>query len=170
MTLGDRVVVMKDGVIHQCATPFEVYDRPTNRFVAGFVGTPPMNFFEGKLTREGDRLVFDEGENRLPVSQRDRQRLAPYVDQTLVLGLRPETMTPANGDSGPARLKVQVAVVEPLGDRQDVYCSTPQHDAIVCRVDARVRVEEGAPAEMAVDMDRAHFFEPGEDGRNVTLD
>src|SRR6202142_1587034 len=67
ITLGDRVVVMKDGVIQQCARALEIYHRPCNRFVAGFLGTPPMNFFEGRLVEEGGRLYFDEGSGKLPV-------------------------------------------------------------------------------------------------------
>ncbi|HPM22507.1 MAG TPA: ATP-binding cassette domain-containing protein [Phycisphaerae bacterium] len=168
MTLGDRVVVMKDGLIHQCATPYDVYEHPTNRFVAGFIGMPPMNFFEGKLVREGDRLLFDEGDNRLAVHATHRDRLLPLVGQPLTLGVRPEALSPA-GPSADAVLITQVSVVEPLGDRTDVYCSTPRHAHIVCRVDTRTRVNENAPARMAVDMARAHYFEAGENGRNVTL-
>ena len=66
MTLGDRVVVMKDGVIQQCASALDIYHHPANRFVAGFVGTPPMNFFEGRLVDEGGRLWFDEGTGQAP--------------------------------------------------------------------------------------------------------
>lgn len=169
MTLGDRVVVMKDGIIHQCATPYDVYERPTNRFVAGFVGTPPMNFLAGHLVREQQRLLFDEGSSRLAVSPRHAPSLEPLVDQPLVLGIRPESLYPATDGPADARLNVQVSVVEPLGDRIDVYCGTPRHDHIVCRIDAQTRVEENAPAVMQVDMDRVHYFQPGEDGRNVTL-
>lgn len=169
MTLGDRVVVMKDGVIHQCATPFDVYERPTNRFVAGFVGTPPMNFLEGRLSREGDQLWFEGGENRLAVSPIHVEQLTPYVDQEVVLGIRPEMMLPASDQPEGRRLNVQVTVVEPLGDRQDVYVTTPRHEHLICRLDARVRVTEGAPTVLAVDMDRVHFFEAAEDGRNITI-
>ena len=70
MTLGDRVVVMKDGVMQQCASALDIYHHPANRFVAGFIGTPPMNFFEGRLVDEGGRLWFDEGTGRLPVPAR----------------------------------------------------------------------------------------------------
>ena len=169
MTLGDRVVVMKDGVIHQCATPYEVYEHPTNRFVAGFVGTPPMNFFDGRLLREGDRLLFDEGDNRLTVSPAQQAALAPLAGQPVTLGIRPEALSPAATGPADSVLNVQVSVVEPLGDRTDVYCGTPRHTHIVCRVDTRTRVAEGAALQMHVDMQRAHFFEPGDDGRNVTL-
>jgi multiple sugar transport system ATP-binding protein len=169
LTLGDRVVVMKDGVIHQCATPYEVYERPTNRFVAGFVGTPPMNFFEGRLLREGGRLLFDEGDNRLAVHAAQRERLAPLAGQPITLGLRPEALAPAKGEAEDALLNVQVSVVEPLGDRIDVHCGTPRHPHLISRVDAGARVAEGQPACFRVDMSRAHFFEPGENGRNVGL-
>ena len=67
MTLGDRVVVMKDGVVQQVAGPLEIYHKPANRFVAGFLGSPPMNFLEGLLVEEGGRLLFDEGSGKLPV-------------------------------------------------------------------------------------------------------
>jgi multiple sugar transport system ATP-binding protein len=166
MTLGDRVVVMKDGIVHQVGTPYEVYEHPANRFVAGFVGTPPMNFFEGRLVRDGERLFFDEGDNRLAVSAAHRDRLATFAGQPITLGIRPEALSPAT-DQADAVLAVQVAVVEPLGDRADIYCGTPRHPHIVSRVDARTRVAEGQPARLAVDMARAHFFAPGENGRNL---
>ncbi len=169
MTLGDRVVVMKDGVIHQCATPYDVYERPTNRFVAGFVGTPPMNFFSGRVMRDGDDLLFDEGDNRLAIRPSQWPHLEPFVDQPITLGIRPEALAPAGDSPAGSTLNVQVSVVEPLGDRADVYCGTPKHGQIVCRIDARQRVEESAPATVRVDMERAHFFAPGDDGRNVTL-
>ena len=171
MTLGDRVVVMKDGIIHQYGTPFEVYQQPANRFVAGFVGTPPMNFFDGRLVRgENGRLEFDEGDNRLVVSERLQQKLARFADQPIVLGARPETIVPASGADADAGnvLRTQVTVVEPLGERMDVYVATPRHDNIICRVDARVHVDENTACAMAIDMERAHFFEPTDDGRNVS--
>src|SRR3954471_18340068 len=76
MTLGDRVVVMKDGVIQQCGAPLDVYHHPCNRFVAGFVGTPPMNFFEGTVVEEGGKLWFDEGTGRVAVPDRAKGALA----------------------------------------------------------------------------------------------
>jgi multiple sugar transport system ATP-binding protein len=168
MTLGDRVVVMKDGVIHQLASPFEVYEQPANRFVAGFVGTPPMNFLEGRIVREQDRLVFDEGSFRLAISPAHRDKLASHVDQPATLGIRPEMLRPA-ADRGPATIQLEVNVVEPLGDRIDIYASTPKHPTIICRIDSGTRVQEGQSVTMAVDMERVHFFAPSEDGRNLTI-
>jgi multiple sugar transport system ATP-binding protein len=169
MTLGDRVVVMKDGVIYQVGTPFEVYEYPINRFVAGFVGTPPMNFLDGRLVRDGDQLVFDEGDNRLTVCAAHQQRLRELVDRPLIMGVRPETLGRADGGAAGAMLNVRVDVVEPLGERMDVFASTKRHDHIVCRIDARRPVREGEQVQMGVDMERVHFFEPGDEGRNVSL-
>ncbi len=169
MTLGDVVVVMKDGVIHQCATPFEVYERPVNRFVAGFVGTPPMNFLEGRLVQESDKLLFDDGDNRLTLCPQHAQRLASHADRPVIIGIRPEAMHTSAASGNDAVLKATVSVVEPLGDRMDVHIATPRHPSITCRVDARSGLREGQRVDMHVDMSRVHFFEPGAEGPNISL-
>lgn len=178
MTLGDRVVVMKDGVIHQCATPLEVYDRPANRFVASFVGTPPMSFLDGRvvLNRDG-RLVIESGSTVIPLPNRFRNRLSTRVGHEAVLGIRPDAYspteprseggTPAHGH-GKARLSVRITQVEPLGDRKDLYMTTADEQTLVGRVEASVPVSEGQALEMFIDMDRVHVFEPGEAGVNLT--
>jgi multiple sugar transport system ATP-binding protein len=158
---------MKNGDIHQVASPYVVYERPANRFVASFVGTPPMNFFQGMLERSGEQLVFNEGDNRLSVPAARRGAIERFVGQPIVCGIRPEMMRPASG-AGPT-LTVKVGVVEPLGDRADIYCGTPRHPQIICRVDAQTRVSEGSAVSMQVDMERVHFFEAREDGLNLTL-
>ncbi len=198
MTLGDRVVVMKDGRIQQVDTPYNIYENPVNRFVAGFVGTPPMNFLPGRITRDGrplgaagpnhggglaagydgggaaagrngdDTLWFDDGEQRLAVAPRHAAALRAHVDQRVVLGIRPELLHLAQGDTPPAqRLAVQVAVVEPLGDRMDVLTSTARHARIVSRMDARTRVAENAPASFRVELERVHYFAADEWGARL---
>ncbi len=170
MTLGDRVVVMKDGRIHQVGTPFDVYDQPVNRFVAGFVGTPPMNFLPGRLVRRGDEIWFDDGEQQLRLPAAMRERLAGHVDREVVLGIRPELMRPAADAPEGTTLRAQVGVVEPLGERMDIYASTARHPRIVCRTDARLRVAENEAITLAVDIERVHVFEPGDEGRNLSLE
>ncbi len=169
MTLGDRVVVLKDGVIHQCGTPYEVYGQPANRFVAGFVGTPRMNFLKGQFVRHGEELYFDDGVQRLAVPPAQRQRLEPFRWQSVVLGLRPDMLSVGADEQTPAALRAEVSVVEPLGDRMDIYCGTRTGIALICRTDARTRVAEGQPVRLRVEMERAHFFEEGEHGRNLSL-
>ena len=179
MTLGDRIVVMSNGLIQQCDTPLEVYRNPVNRFVAAFVGTPPMNFFEGTLERGGSGLEFVEGSSdpsgkpyRLAVPAAKASRVESFIGKPIVLGLRPQMLTHradgggAGGGGGPA-MTMQVKVVEPLGDQMDVACSTPKHGHVVARLHAFDGVKAGQSIALAVDMDAAHFFEPGEFGRNL---
>jgi multiple sugar transport system ATP-binding protein len=173
ITLGDRVVVMKDGVVHQCAGPLEIYHRPVNRFVAGFLGTPPMNFFTGRLVDEGGQLFFDEGTAKLPVpawaavALRDRSAGNPE----LVMGVRPEAIIiPRPNDSVAAdavTLPMKLWLVQPLGAKMDVYLATARHERIVAHVDARAGLGVGENWPVVLDMDRVHFFEPGEAGRTI---
>jgi multiple sugar transport system ATP-binding protein len=180
ITLGDRVVVMKDGVVQQCAEPLEIYHRPANRFVAGFLGSPPMNFFEGRLVEEAGRLLFDEGTGKLPVPARaaDALRALPGArpGAEVVLGVRPEAIAPAAQARFPAvdsalpmQLPMKVWLVQPLGSKLDVYLSTARHPRVVANVEAvkdrpiGLAVDETVP--IAIDMTRAHFFEPGDAGR-----
>lgn len=169
MTLGDRVVVMKDGIIHQVATPFEIYERPVNRFVAGFVGTPPMNFLEGRLLRSGAGLSFDDGENRLRLAPAMAGRLERWADRPVVLGIRPECLLVGRTGPDEAMLEVRIGVVEPLGDRVDLHCNTNRHPCIVCRCDSRCLAREGERVPLRVDMERVHVFEPGAEGTNLSL-
>ncbi|MDX2197750.1 MAG: ATP-binding cassette domain-containing protein [Phycisphaerae bacterium] len=168
MTLGDRVVVMKDGRIQQADSPFNVYEHPTNRFVAGFVGMPPMNFFDGRLVNEGGQLFFADGANRVPLPAATAAKLASRAGGEVVFGVRAEGLHPAaEGEAG--TIRIRVAVVEPLGDRMDVIGETERGAHVVCRVDARARVSEGGMLPLRVDHDRAHFFETGDVGRNLLL-
>jgi len=169
MTLGDRVAVMKDGVIHQLDGPLDVYDRPVDRFVAGFLGSPPMNFLEGRLTRSEGRLEFDGGADQLALCDAHQERMAPFNDQPIVLGVRPEAIKPMNGEGSGAALDVVLDAVEPLGDRMDLYASTRRGDRLVCRMDARGGLAAGEQAKLSVDMERVHFFAPGDAGRNLSL-
>ncbi len=179
MTLGDRIVVMSNGLIQQSGPPLEVYHKPANRFVAAFVGMPPMNFFEGVLDREGSGVVFVEGSNdpsgkpyRLAVpaerSQRLVERSGGVLGKPIVLGVRPQMFTEvAPGAAGGAIMTMPVRVTEPLGDTVDVFCSTPKNPSVVARVGARTSAKAGQSVALAVNMNEAHFFEPGEFGVNL---
>src|ERR1700690_1738751 len=173
ITLGDRVVVMKDGVVHQCAGPLEIYHRPANRFVAGFLGTPPMNFFTGRLIDEAGQLFFDEGTAKLPVPSWATPvlRERATASSELVMGVRPEAIIlPRSGDPGATNavtVPMKLWLLQPLGAKMDVYLSTARHERIVAHVDARGGLGVGATLPVAIDMDRVHFFEPGESGRTI---
>src|SRR4051812_44126113 len=93
MTLGDRIVVMKDGYIQQVGAPLDIYHHPKNRFVAGFLGTPPMNFLEGKLVRDGGRLWFEGGDGRVAIPTPAAESLAARAGEEIVLGIRPQALS-----------------------------------------------------------------------------
>jgi len=171
MTLGDRVVVMKDGEIQQVEHPLKIYDRPVNRFVAGFLGTPPMNFFTGMIRYRNDGVYFEYGSDSIRLADRWKDRLSKYKDMEMVLGVRPENFSPQSEGKVAGRdnaMKMKIEVVEPLGDKMDVYMAMKAHPHIVCRVDSHAGLKEGQEVTLAIDIQQVHVFEPGEKGINVT--
>jgi multiple sugar transport system ATP-binding protein len=197
MTLGDRIVAMKDGVIQQADAPLQTYNQPKNRFVAGFIGMPPMNFFDGVIQTTGGELIFEEGklENarqatkradepavmdgeltlpgtgfKLPVPRHLQASLQNKAGQHVVLGVRPEHfhLQPVDGQ-GAQPLEMALNVVEPLGNDMDLYMQTKLNDRVVCRVEAHGGLSGQTTAKLYVDMQRVHFFEPGETGMNLSV-
>jgi multiple sugar transport system ATP-binding protein len=158
MTLGDRVVVMKDGVIQQCGAPLEVYQRPANRFVAGFVGMPPMNFLEGTIAEEGSELWFDEGTGRIAVPAWALPALRGKVGSRVVLGVRPQGISDVAPPAGMASLEMKVGLVEFLGEKMEVYASTANHPHIVAHIDAGRGIRPNQTLRMYLDPNRLHFF------------
>jgi multiple sugar transport system ATP-binding protein len=172
MTLGDRVVVMSDGLIQQAAPPLEVYNRPVNRFVAAFVGTPPMNFLEGRLEREGDRLWFSGDGVRLVLTGDRAEALAGRGDEPVVLGLRPEGLylrPTEHAKHEDQTLEVTVGVIEPLGSTMDLFVTTSTGRRLVARVAAEP-LSSDTKATLYLDQSKLHVFEPGDYGNNLTRD
>ena len=191
MTLGERIVVMKDGLIQQADTPLDTYNFPANRFVAGFIGMPPMNFFDGVVMMEGAERVFVEGSGtsagqetvpgerlRVPISPDGDSsggastRLNGYVSRPVVMGIRPEHLyvRPPEGVAE-VPLRVVVNVVEPLGSDMDVYMSSKLNDHVVARLEAGsvgAGFQAEARATVFVDPQKVHLFEPGEAGMNLS--
>jgi multiple sugar transport system ATP-binding protein len=158
---------MHQGVVQQCAGALEIYHHPTNRYVAGFLGSPPMNFFTGKLVQEGGALLFDEGTGQLRVASWANEQLIPHVGKELVLGVRPESIADqrhARFETDGNALPMRVTLVQPLGDKMDVYLATDKHAKVVAHLDAFSGVQAGDTLNMYFDMSRVHFFEPGEIG------
>jgi multiple sugar transport system ATP-binding protein len=167
MTLGDRVVVMKDGVIQQCGTPLEVYHRPANRFVAGFVGMPPMNFFEGDVVAEGDQLWFEEGTGRIAVPAWARPTLSHKIGSRVAMGVRPQAISdvPHARDGQGSSLEMKVGVIEFLGDKKEAYVSTARHPHVIAHVEAHRRVTPGETVRMYFDPGRIQFFDADPAGK-----
>jgi multiple sugar transport system ATP-binding protein len=180
MTLGDRIAVMKGGVVQQCASPVEVYERPANRFVAGFVGIPPMNFFAGKLRQSDGRMRFDTGFGMLDLPDGLVAAAGRRSGEELVLGARPEALSlrvegahavAAEGAHAAAAvgLAMKVTVIEVLGSDKDVYLETPDGAQVVARVPVATPVSEGSRVLVGFERSRVHLFETGETGVNVGL-
>jgi multiple sugar transport system ATP-binding protein len=159
MTMGDRVAVLKDGLLQQVDSPLNLYSNPRNQFVAGFIGSPAMNLFRGKLTERGVTV----GSMTVPVGPEVRKAAGSATD--VVLGVRPESFTPAAaGESG---LDVQVDVVEELGADAYVYGSLArgsdvvgddESHTVVARVDSRQVPQRGATITLSPEREGLHLF------------
>ncbi len=161
MTMGDRIVVMKDGFIQQVGDPIDIYDNPANKFVAGFIGTPPMNFINGSLEKIGNGLFFKEGSFQVKVVERMEAKLAGYVGKDITLGVRPENIKDKKNTSikNPDwTLSAVVDVVEPIGAQAYVYLATGQ-SAFQATVDAHETFAIAEKAEVIFEMDKVHFFD-----------
>jgi multiple sugar transport system ATP-binding protein len=161
MTMGERIAVMKDGKIHQVDDPIRLYDRPANRFVAGFIGTPPMNFFEGHIRRTNGTSAFEgPGGLRLTLAGEQAGELTAHQDQPVTMGLRPEDIGSAVAEhmAGVSRIRAEVEVVEPMGSETYVYLRIGD-TTFISRVDAHRRFRVGDTTELGVLMQKAHFFD-----------
>jgi multiple sugar transport system ATP-binding protein len=175
VTLGDRVVVMKDGVVQQCAAALEVFHRPSNRFVAGFLGSPPMNFLDGRLVEQGQKLRFEAAGVAVDVPGWARESLLAQNGAEVVLGVRPEALSDAahaRFEIGPAGQPVPMTVrlVQPLGDTMYVHLETSGHTSVVAHLHASHGFALGETLAVHFDPSRLHFFEKGELGRSLVND
>ena len=159
MTLGDRVVVMKDGYIQQCGTPLEVYGEPANRFVAGFIGSPSMNFLEVAISAENDGLVARASQFKARVSERHKAALAPWKDKTVILGVRPEHLR-VNDPDADAICTVEVEVIEQLGSEIVLDTRVGTLHLMVSRVDPQLHLAEGEAVRLSANSEQLHFFDP----------
>ena len=161
MTMGDRIVVMNKAVIQQVADPLMIYEHPTNRFVASFIGSPPMNFLTGTITRSGQSLFFNEGRFRLRVVDEMAARLLVYENKPILFGIRPEDLydklfiTDAPTD---CIVTSTVELVEPLGAEVYLHLRVGQH-ALIARVGPHDRPEVNQDIDLVFDMGKAHFFD-----------
>jgi len=172
MTLGDRVAVMCDGRIQQVAPPLEIYDYPVNRFVAGFLGTPAMNFVPGRLVHEDGATCFEAAAVRLRLPRDLAARVAGDVGRPVTLGVRPEDIGCAGAGKFAGTenvLPAVVRVVEPLGNEQIVHLSGPGDITMVCKLDSHVPVAVDQRMDARLDMARVHLFD-APTGCNVSLE
>jgi multiple sugar transport system ATP-binding protein len=164
--MADRIVVMRYGKIQQIAAPLDLYHQPANLFVAGFIGSPPMNFFTGKLTASSqgtlefvEKVSAGQTPFHCPLSTETSRRLSSRQDREVILGLRPEHLHPNSLTSG-VTLLASVEVVEPMGAETFVYLRTGGHTCICRTTQGEFMDLEGKKLNLGPDLSRAVFFDP----------
>lgn len=159
MTMGDRLVIMKGGIIQQVGAPLDVYERPVNRFVAGFIGSPSMNFVDCSIESRDGRLFFIDGPIAIPVSEERAAALTRRHGARVTLGVRPEDLCIADPGSNPAAtIDAVVEAVEPLG-HETLLESAAGGARFMVRAGRQVDVQPGQAIRLAVNIDRVHTFD-----------
>jgi len=162
MTMADRIVVMKDGVIHQIDTPLNIYNNPANVFVAGFIGSPAINLITGKLHSLDGGLGFVSSAVKVKLTPKQAEALKSYQDKAIIFGIRPEDIYDARYDSmaeTPQSFDVTCDIVEPLGNEYHLQLKAGEHD-LTARFDPKELPRVGQKLAISVDMGKAHFFDP----------
>lgn len=165
MTMATRLVVMKDGVIQQVGTPKDVYDYPNNVFVGGFIGSPAMNFFKGKLVEEG--FVLGDITIEVPESKRTLLQAKGYLGQEIILGIRPENIYTNFEDIAKHKgstVTAQIEVAELMGAETYLYSNVNGTD-FIARIDGDSSVKPLDIIQLAFDMEKAHFFDAKSENR-----
>ena len=162
MTLGTRIVVMKDGVVQQVDTPQNLYNAPCNLFVAGFIGSPQMNFLDAKITKEGSTVfaTIDDAKLEIPAAKAKALEDQGYVGKTVVMGIRPEHLNDAAIDEHPTDNKItaKIRVYELLGAEVYLYFDFGGTQ-MTARVDPKTTAKMGEETTFTLDMNMAHFFD-----------
>ena len=166
MTMATRIVVMKDGLIQQVDTPQNLYDYPCNVFVAGFIGTPQMNFINGKIVKKkgDDNLYFefDRFSIKIPKEKNDDDKLTPYIDKEVIAGVRPELLHDDDkyiSEHQDAAIEADVDVTELMGAEIYLYLAVNEDLSLVSRVSSRSTTRSGDHVKIAIDTSRVHFFD-----------
>ena len=165
MTLGDRIVVMKDGLVQQIGTPLQLYRTPANRFVASFLGSPAMNFVTVTVTQQDGGLALTGFGSDIAVPDAMAAKLAGHAGQSVVMGLRPEhVMLGDDGGGAVIRLDGRIVLTEQLGAQQLVELRIGEHDVMAAGVDPDLHLKGGEAGRFFIGLDRVHVFEPGDNG------
>jgi multiple sugar transport system ATP-binding protein len=159
MTMGDRIVVMKDGIVQQVAAPKEIYDHPANKFVASFIGSPPMNFFDAEIEMRGDTAVLTGPAFSFSVNGASAQKLTRSSTRSVTLGVRPEDVIVGNGSAvNGSAMRARVDVVETLGAEQHLFL-TADGNSLLARVSADFAAHVGDLLHASIDPSKLHVFD-----------
>jgi len=163
MTMGDRIAVMKDGILHQVADPITIYDHPKNKFVAGFIGSPPMNFMHGRIIKKNGRIYFNEGKFQVKLVEDMYGKIMPYVGRDIIFGIRSEDIYDKLfvSETPPENIvRVNCEVYEPMGSEVFLYLNTGIH-TFIARVGAHDKPKVNQDMDVVFDMSKVHFFDKG---------
>jgi multiple sugar transport system ATP-binding protein len=158
MTMANKIVVMKDGKIQQIGSPLYLYNHPVNKFVAGFIGSPPMNFLTVKVSEEGGSVVLDEGSFKLKPAPLHEPYLKKYVGKEVFFGIRPEDLIYAENGGGDNSMPVKVTVVEPLGADIHLWLST-ETQPLVARTESHFEFKVGSTIRFNPKIEKARYFD-----------
>ncbi len=161
MTMGDKIAVMKDGILQQVADPITVYDKPENKFVAGFIGSPPMNFMNGRIIKKDGRIYFDEGKIMVRLVEEMSSKMMPYIGKEIIFGIRSEDIYDKLfvSDAPPENIvRVNCEVFEPMGSEVYLYLNTGRH-TFIARVGAHDKPQVNQDMDLVFDMSKVHFFD-----------
>jgi len=165
MTMGDRIVVMKDGLIQQIADPITLYDKPVNRFVAGFIGSPAMNFIKGTIIKKDGKFYFNEGKFQVKIIDSMIKALVLYADKEVIFGIRPENIHDKLfvSEAPPENtVRATCEVIEPLGSEAYLYLNTGEN-SLVAKVGGHNKPAINQDMDLVFDMAKVHFFDKDTD-------
>ena len=162
MTMASRIVVMKDGLIQQVDTPQNLYDKPVNIFVAGFIGTPQMNFINATIQKKGGELYLEFAGNSLKIPADKCEKLADYVEKEVIAGLRPECIHDEPmylSSMADSVITCAVDVTELMGNEIFLYLAADEEQSLTARVSPRSTARAGDQIKVALDVSRLHIFD-----------
>jgi multiple sugar transport system ATP-binding protein len=159
MTMGDKIVILKDGEVQQIGRPLELYGKPINKFVAGFIGSPAMNFLTGRIDEGGNPFFkIDESNAKIELNEIQFEKLKKYSGRKVFVGIRPEDIEPAPVSAGVDNIKAEIEIVEPTGNETFLYF-TLQNKQMIARVSSNVLYKTAEKVLFIVDKNKLHFFD-----------
>ena len=166
MTMGDRIVIMKDGIINQVDTPMNLYNKPVNQFVAGFIGSPAMNFIDVTVNN-ANKLDSKNGQLNFSLSAEQINQLKDYLDKEIILGIRPEDILLEKNSSNSMELEILIDVTEPMGNETFIYFEVEKIQ-FIARVKPSKELKRDKKVKLYIDSSRVYFFDK-QSGKNILL-
>jgi len=158
LTMGDKIVVMKDGKVQQIGSPLYLYNHPINKFVAGFIGSPPMNFLSVKIVDKGGKILADEGTFEVVPTPEQAEKLKAYVGKEVFFGIRPEDMQYTKEPAASNNMQMKVSIIEPLGAETHLYLATKSQQ-VIARTEPDNIFRIGDTANFIPNMEKGKFFD-----------